>query len=491
MVPSKRFLSALTATLLMLLAFASSAAAAPKDAPVMTLTGQTISWPLVDGTITSYVFVRKVPGSADQYYNVTCATNPCQHTPAPAWGLTARHSVRTNVSGSNWASPELSIIYQARTAAPVLSVTGSTIKWSKVADVTSYLLVTKVPGQPDATSTITCSTTPCEVTPPAVPGTTVNYGMRTNVTSSTWASPEVSIAYAPPPSALEIGINGTPDWLSMLTLGIDAVDARVVRLDTARMTTTTAKDNAVATARAGGARPEFVYVNRATAPATIRADALAYGPTATSTLPLLYVELGNEDSYSYKGATATTATTYGDQVEAVANALIGTGVKVIVQADDAKINATTNWVANMYSTFPNMHNNAGVGGWVIHPYGPDYLTRINRLITQTTAQGAPASFPIFVTEFGLSTDNGNCLSDNYGWSTCMTYAQAGSTMRDVVNDVRANAPAVTGWYIYHEIDAVLPGVNSDRESYFGVMKRDGTNKPGYTDMVAYLANGGS
>lgn len=483
----KRILLVAAAAATMLTALASSATAAPTDAPQMTLRGQTISWPLVDGTVTRYVFVRKVPGLADQYYNLTCTTNPCEHTPAPAWGLTVRHSVRTNVTNSRWASPEVAITYQARTDAPVLSVSGTTIRWSRVADVDRYVLVTKVPGQADAYSTVTCTTTPCETTPPAVPGVRVNYGMRTDVTGSSWAT-EVAIAY---PSALEIGITGTPDWLTMLTAGIDAVDARIVRLDAARMTTTTAKDNAIATARAAGARPEILYSDRSTSPATIRADALRYGPTATSTLPLLYVELGNEDSYSYKGATVTTARTYGDQVEAVADALVGTGVKIIVQADDANYNATTNWVANMYSTFPDMDSHSAVGGWVIHPYGTDYLTRINRLITQTTAQGAPADFPIFVTEFGLSTDDGNCLSDNYGWNACMTYAQAGSTMTSVVDDVRANAPAVKGWYIYHEIDAVAHGVNTDRESYFGVLKRDGTSKPGYTDVVAYLANGGS
>jgi hypothetical protein len=488
---NKRILPAVTVAMLMLLAIAASAPAAPTDAPQMSLRGQTISWPLIDGTITRYVFVRKVPGSPDQYSNITCATNPCEYTPAPASGLTVKHSVRTDVNGSNWASPELAITYQTSTAAPVLSVSGTTIRWNRVADVDSYVFVTKVPGQADAYSIITCSTTPCEITPPAVPGARVNYGMRTNVTDSTWAT-EVSITYGgAAPSALEIGMNGTPDWLSMLRAGIDAIDARVVRLDLARMRTTTAKDDAVNTAHAGGARPEFVYTDRSTSPAAIRADALRYGPTATSTLPLLYVEFGNEDSYSYKGATAATARTYGDQVEAVANALVGTGVKVIVQADDAKFNATTNWVANMYSTFPDMDEHPGVGGWVIHPYGPDYLTRINRLITQTTAQGAPASFPIFVTEFGLSTDNGPCLSDNYGWNPCMTYAQAGTTMRDVVNDVRANAPAVKGWYIYNEIDSTTPGASTDREMYFGVMRRDGTSKPGFTDMVAYLANGGS
>jgi hypothetical protein len=256
------------------------------------------------------------------------------------------------------------------------------------------------------------------------------------------------------------------------------------------MSTTAAKDAAIATARAEGARPEISYSNRSTSPSTIRADALRYGPSATSTLPLLYVELGNEDSYSYKSATATTARTYGDQAEAVANALVGTGVMLIVQADDALYNSVTNWVANVYATFPDMDAHPGVGGWVIHPYGPSYLTRINRLIAQTTAQGAPASFPIFVTEYGLASDNGRCLSDNYGWDRCMTYAQAAATLRAVVNDVRTNAPAVAQFFVYHEIDAVQPGASTDREAYFGALRRDGSPKTSYTGTIADLADGG-
>lgn len=491
-------LVALALAWLVLLASSASVKAASTDAPQMTLSGQTISWPLVDGTITRYVFVRKVPGSADSYYYVTCSSNPCRHTPAPAWGLTVRHGVRTDVAGARWASPELAITYPARTAAPVLSVEGQTLRWARVADVGSYVLATKVPGQSANYRTIGCTTSSCTFTPPAVPGATVNYGMRTNVTGSQWAS-EVAITYTvieppppfPPPSGMAIGITGTSDWLSMLATGLDQTHARAVRLDVSRTSTTAAKDAAVSTARAEGTEPELLYPNRSTSPSTIRADALRYGPTSTSNLPLRYVELGNEDSYSYKGATATTARTYGDQAEAVANALLGTGVRLIVQADDALYNSVTNWVANVYSTFPNVDDHPAVGGWVIHPYGPNYLTRINRLIAQTTAQGAPASFPIFVTEYGLSSDNGRCLSDNYGWNKCMTYAEAAATLRGVVNDVRTNAPAVAQFFIYHQMDLAMPGASSDREAYFGALRRDGSPKAGYTSTIAYLADGGA
>lgn len=566
----RRAVLAVFAALMLVLALASSAPAAPTDAPVMSVTGQTVSWPLVDGIVSRYVFVRKVPGSADQYYYVNCTSNPCLHTPAAAPGQTVNYGGRTDVAGSAWAR-EVQITYQNTTDAPVLSVRGTTIYWDRVAGVTQYKGAVKVPGQATVYPTLTCTTDPCQWTPAEVPDTTVNYGMRTDVTGSAWAT-EVQIVYAPqwtdadrqvapvytvsngvvswnrvadvdsyvfvtkvpgqadryetvaccsinppdwpgqtvnyggrtnvtgsawgrevqityagaPPSGLALSVNGPGDWLAFMHATALATHPASFRLDASRMSTTSAKDAAVNQARADGVRPEIVYVSRSTSPSSIRADALRYGPNATSNLPLLYVEFGNEDSYSYKNASANTARQYGDQVEAVANALVGTGVRVIAQADDANINSTTNWVANMYSTFPNMDSHTGVGGWVIHPYGPGYMTRINRLVSQTTAQGAPANFPVFITEYGLSSDNGRCLSDNYGWDRCMTYTEAGQTITSVYNDIDANAPAVTEMFIYNAGDGALPGVSTDRELYFGELKRDMTSKPGYTNVLNTL-----
>ena len=78
---------------------------ASQQAPKLTVSGQTLTWTRVDG-INSYVFVRKVPGQADQYSVVTGTST----TPPPVPGLTVKYSVRTAVNGSAWAA-EQSITY--------------------------------------------------------------------------------------------------------------------------------------------------------------------------------------------------------------------------------------------------------------------------------------------------------------------------------------------------------------------------------------------
>jgi len=62
-------------------------------------------------------------------------------------------------------------------AAPVIKVSGQTLRWSAVRGVSSYIFVKKVPGQADNYSVVSKTS----ITPPAVPGTTVRYGLRTNV----------------------------------------------------------------------------------------------------------------------------------------------------------------------------------------------------------------------------------------------------------------------------------------------------------------------
>jgi hypothetical protein len=107
---------------------------------------------------------------------------------------------------------------QNRRAAPVLTVSGQTISWKRVADVDRYKLATKVPGQATAYRVVSG----LKVTPSAVPGKTVTYGLRTDVDGSVWAR-EVNITYpasspapaptpapapapAPAPTAFEAGI---------------------------------------------------------------------------------------------------------------------------------------------------------------------------------------------------------------------------------------------------------------------------------------------
>ena len=217
-------------------------------APSITISGQTLSWNR-PGNAGQFVFVRKVPGQEDQYSVINGAST----TPPPVPGYTVRYSVRTNVSGSVWAA-EKSISYAALTppsmppaetptttatetptttsttpapstpilppstppsnpqTAPIITVSGQTLTWVQIANVNNYVLVSKVPGQADQYTTVSSTS----ITPPAVPGATVHYSVRTAVQGSAWA-PEVSIAYASSapagPSAPVLSVHGdTVSW---------------------------------------------------------------------------------------------------------------------------------------------------------------------------------------------------------------------------------------------------------------------------------------
>src|SRR4051794_36654862 len=70
----------------------------------------------------------------------------------------------------------------ATVTAPVLTVDGPALRWNKVADITRYVLATKVPGQATAYRVVTGTST----TPSAVAGNTVTYGLRADATDSAW-----------------------------------------------------------------------------------------------------------------------------------------------------------------------------------------------------------------------------------------------------------------------------------------------------------------
>jgi hypothetical protein len=83
-------------------------------------------------------------------------------------------------------------IARARTRAPRLSVLGEAVHWTRPGRVRTFVFARKVPGQPVQYSVVHGTWT----VPPPVPGYTVSYSARTNVSGSAW-SPSRSIAYAP------------------------------------------------------------------------------------------------------------------------------------------------------------------------------------------------------------------------------------------------------------------------------------------------------
>lgn len=102
---------ALAFLLLLLPVSISMALTTNQQAPVLKVSGQTISWTKV-GTVTSYVLATKVDGTT-KYSTVGC----CSTTPPVQAGKTVAYGLRTNVTGSAWAQ-EVSITYSAPTPPP-------------------------------------------------------------------------------------------------------------------------------------------------------------------------------------------------------------------------------------------------------------------------------------------------------------------------------------------------------------------------------------
>lgn len=189
-----------------------------------------------------------------------------------------------------------------------------------------------------------------------------------------------------------------------------------------------------------------------------------------------YIEFGNEHSYGYRGVSDRGGDYAVKAKEAFAAIQKGNPrVGLLIQADDANTNTAT-WVNAMFGAVPDLGRYAS--GWTIHPYGRESAARIQRMINQTQARGAPSNIPFFITEWGLATDNGRDLGNNYGWPSNQTYQQAADALTSTVNDLVAKYPSRIGVFLwYRERDHASSGSSSAREEYFGGLRSDSSDKP--------------
>jgi hypothetical protein len=472
-------------------------------APTMSISGNTVSWTPISG-VSSYKFVRKVPNQTPEYSII----NGTSVTPPIVPGTTVSYGVRTNVTGSSWAC-EVSITYSDTTTvdpktAPTMSTSGNTVSWTAIPGVSSYVFVRKVPNQTPLYSIVNGAS----VTPPVVSGTTVNYGVRTNVSGSCWAR-ETSITYpaSPSPSPSPTPVDGA------FRMGVVAGSAhqyelsflRAMGMHTARIefgigtSASNLASDVDAYARAG-IRPLLLATFWGRNPTTAEAQNLAswakaYGPGGTFWAGKSYptgtavtkIEFGNETSYSYQfsdnssGTYAARAQTYAQRARDAVTAIraANPNVGLLVQGDNAQ--QQTAWVQNMFRAVPSLGDLAA--GWTIHPYGPSWPTRIDSTINSTRTAGA-RDLPIWVTEWGLSSDNGRCLSDNYGWNRCMTYGEAATTLHSVLFGMQSRyGSRLDGFYLYQAHDQRASGSSTGREYYFGALQSDGAAKGAYTTEV--------
>jgi len=226
----------------------------------------------------------------------------------------------------------------------------------------------------------------------------------------------------------------------------------------------------------------------------------AYGPGGTywqgrsnGYLAMRYIEFGNETNQEWQygcGAGCAgfvpRAQQYALRARDAINAINGPGgnpnTKLLLAADDGGCGCS-DWIDGMFSAVPNL--NTLVGGWTSHPYGPPsvYREMLDRLVSDTARHG-DTSDPIIVTEYGISTDNGRCLSDNYGWPKCLTYAQAATDMHNAIADMHSRyGRRLAMLMIFAQRDNAASGAESDREGYFGAFQNNFQPKGAFTTEV--------
>lgn len=484
-------------------------------APKLSVSGQTLSWSVAATGIKSFVFVRKVPGQADQYSTVAATTM----TPPQVPGTTVKYSVRTAVNGSAWA-PEVAISYPASgapvekpaeppvekpvekptekpveeattQAAPSVSVSGLALSWKQVGNVTTYVLATKVPGHEEQFTEVSGTS----VTPPTVPGVTVHYSVRTAVDGSAWST-EVAISYPaksapPPPSEPEKAppSESGGSLVSSMWVGVDAGGwgssfasdvagaASYVRIDTTE---------SIARWTAAGVKVIYCMAGNPTTGGVAAANASEYASKAVAEVKanpeLAALEVLNEPGNQWMGwgtsaGDAANAAAYDNLLKVVHEALVanfGTHYPPVLASYDGGEGPTT-WGEEMWAANPNV--GTYVNGITLHSYGGTSNRSSSALGSRDHIEAAHKqhpTIPIYITEVGWPTAVGQPpTGDSLQW----TEAEQAQNITNFVTWAKGTG-YVADVTIFNYRDY---GTND----WYGIESASGAHKLGYSALSAF------
>jgi hypothetical protein len=286
---------------------------------------------------------------------------------------------------------------------------------------------------------------------------------------------------------------------------IQKIGAHTAREEFEIGTSTSQMSSTVEASARAGVRPLLLASFYGTLPTAAQAQSLGawaaqFGPGGSfwkgkslpATSAVTSIEFGNETSYEYQysddsaSGYATRAQTYALRFKEAQAAIHAANPNVGLLAQGDPGNAPgTSWMDNMFKAVPNLGQL--VAGWTVHPYGPNWQPIMDKVLFSAQADGAPSSIPLEVTEWGLSTDNGRCLDDNYGFNRCMTYAEAATTLQSNLSAMRARyGSRLAAFYLFQARDQKATGTTSGREGYFGALQSDEAPKGAYTTTVASL-----
>jgi hypothetical protein len=423
------------------------------------------------------VMVTKEPGTADVYQTVSGTSV----TPAAKPGKTVVYSIRNDVADAAWAR-EVSIAYPAGTTSTTTTTTTTTQPGAGSPSTGSNA----GSGSTPSTGTTSGGTTTGSTPAPAAPSTAANFEMGMNSGSAI---------------AWEMGF-------------ITKLSAKHVRMEFDINTKVSDIAPIVLQYAQAGIQPMLLAGFQGRTPTAAEAQnlatwAAAFGPGGTfwqgknvdPSTAVTRIEFGNETNnpYQYSGWTLADdwyknsqylalAKEYARQAKNAAIAVTAANPKVGILAVGDQYSGYTTWINAMFDAVPDLANY--VAGWTVHPYGPQWQVPMDNMLAAMKARGA-AEKPLYVTEWGVSSDNGRCLSDNFGYDKCMTYATAATTLKTAIAGMRARYGArLASVFLYSTVDQRSTGASTDREHYFGAMKNDNTPKGAYTDEVVSLMTTG-
>jgi hypothetical protein len=95
-----------------------------------------------------------------------------------------------------------------------------------------------------------------------------------------------------------------------------------------------------------------------------------------------------------------------------------------------------------------------------------------------------------VTEFGLTTDNGQCLGEDEEYNPCMSYAEAASILTSTVGEMRQLLGGRLGMLMLYQVrDQRSTDTSSDDEYFYGALQHELQPKGEYTTAVQKLLAG--
>jgi Ni/Co efflux regulator RcnB len=312
---------------------------------------------------------------------------------------------------------------------------------------------------------------------------------------------------APAPPAFTLGMVSGPAaaWEAGLTKTAN-LNPKVVRVPFNLGTSVSSMNKQIAGLAAQGEQAILLAEFPGRIPSTSEAQSLAgwaaaFGPGGTfwqgrsdGNLAVQYIEFGNETNMSYQFGGVSSgpsyiarAQSYGQRARDAADAIhaANAGVGLLAIGDNGG-SGTSQWVDGMFSAVPDLKNH--IAGWTMHPYGPQSRWQpIMDKVVSDTAKHGDTTLPFFITEYGISTNNGACLDSNYTWPTCMTYQQAADGMTGSINAMRARyGSRLRDMFIFEQRD--MANDPNGREANFGAIKSDGSQKGVFTTTIRDLLN---